>query len=71
MWPRWNSRRIRVRRSGLRLARLGALRVLWIERPLRIRQVYADELPAAEFARLRRALKSSLDHAGGSERLSR
>ena len=58
-WPRWTSQRINVDRSRVRFAQLGASRVFWVERREKAQQVFADEVSPAQFAALRRELKSA------------
>jgi len=60
LWPRWQERRVTVNVASLRLVRLSANRVLWVERPLRTRQIFADELSSAQYAALRRELKAAV-----------
>jgi hypothetical protein len=61
LWPRWQERLISVNISSLRLVRLSANRVVWVERPFRTQQVFADELDSAQYATLRRELKAGVE----------
>ncbi len=59
-WPRWTTRRVTIDLSRLRFARLGVKRVFWVEQPLRAQQIFADEVIGAQYAELRRLIKSKL-----------
>jgi len=69
-WPRWQTRSVLVRLDRVRYARFGGLRTLWVEPPGQIHQVFADEVPAASLAQLRRELKLRLERRAGSGAIS-
>jgi hypothetical protein len=59
-FPRWTSDPIAVHLADVRYARMGAARVIWMEGPMRLQQVFVDELGGADYATLRRELKAQL-----------
>lgn len=56
-WPRERGLQMVVRRARLRLVRLNPWRAYWVESPVRVGQVFRDELSPEQFARLSRQLK--------------